>query len=94
MFNIVSAPTALQSAAFGEGSGEIHLDDVACTGNEQELQACSHSGVGTHNCRHSEDASVTCPSGNSVMILLRYEVQILFFVSASMCKWRNTSSWW
>ena len=28
----------------------------------------------------------TCPSGNSVMMLLRYEVQILCFVSASVCK--------
>ncbi|XP_071498165.1 scavenger receptor cysteine-rich domain-containing protein DMBT1-like [Diadema antillarum] len=47
-------------AAFGQGSGPIHLDNLGCNGNEDMLIDCSHSGVGTHNCGHSEDASVNC----------------------------------
>ena len=56
---------ATRSASFGEGSGPIHLDDVFCVGVEQQLQECSHDGVGNQNCGHFEDAGVICPSGNS-----------------------------
>ena len=55
---------------FGEGSGPIHLDDLLCNGDEQQLHQCSHSGVGNHNCRHTEDAGVICFSSNSVVMKL------------------------
>uniref|UniRef100_A0A8C6TW21 SRCR domain-containing protein n=1 Tax=Neogobius melanostomus TaxID=47308 RepID=A0A8C6TW21_9GOBI len=53
----VSAP---QSAHFGQGSGQIWLDDVNCLGNEMYLIGCAHIGLGTHNCAHTEDAGVVC----------------------------------
>ena len=54
------AVAAHQSAHFGQGSGQILLDDLQCTGREASLLECSHSGINQHNCGHSEDASVTC----------------------------------
>ena len=54
------AVAAHQSAYFGQGSGQILLDDVQCTGTETSLFSCSHRGTRIHNCGHSEDASVTC----------------------------------
>lgn len=55
------------------GSGAIWLDNVQCTGEEEELWQCSHEGWGVHNCDHSEDASVRC-AGESVCLSRRLSV--------------------
>nr|XP_014351905.1 PREDICTED: neurotrypsin [Latimeria chalumnae] len=47
-------------AYFGEGKGPIHVDNIKCTGNERSLADCIKQDIGTHNCRHSEDAGVIC----------------------------------
>ncbi|XP_071836651.1 scavenger receptor cysteine-rich domain-containing protein DMBT1-like isoform X2 [Apostichopus japonicus] len=49
-----------QSAKFGQGSGSIWLDNVACSGSEQHIAECGSNGWGAHNCGHHEDASVSC----------------------------------
>ena len=54
------AVTAHQSAYFGQGSGQILLDNLRCIGREASLLECSHNGINNHNCWHGEDASVTC----------------------------------
>lgn len=55
------AVRAAKRAEFGEGrSLPILLDDVRCTGSERNLLECAHAGVGTHNCKHEEDAGVEC----------------------------------
>ncbi|NXL22293.1 DMBT1 protein, partial [Setophaga kirtlandii] len=54
------AIAALGSAYFGQGSGDIVLDNVRCSGNEVSLLRCNHTGWRIHNCAHYEDASVVC----------------------------------
>ena len=54
------AVAAHHSAHFGQGSGQILPDNLQCTGREASLLECSHNGINSHNCVHSEDASVTC----------------------------------
>ncbi|XP_078581905.1 scavenger receptor cysteine-rich domain-containing protein DMBT1-like [Branchiostoma floridae x Branchiostoma japonicum] len=54
---------AEMSWAFGAGSGQIWLDNVACGGSETSIEHCSHNGWGSHNCQHSEDIGVVCSNG-------------------------------
>ncbi|XP_030208384.1 deleted in malignant brain tumors 1 protein-like isoform X3 [Gadus morhua] len=52
--------SAESRARFGPGQGPIFLDDINCSGNESNLTQCGHSGLGSHNCDHHEDAGVVC----------------------------------
>ena len=54
------ASSASHSAAYGQGSDPIWMDEVYCQGDEASLLTCSHVGWGIHNCHHGDDASVVC----------------------------------
>ena len=52
------------SAHFGEANSNVPilLDDVRCTGQEASITDCVRSDWYVHNCRHYEDAGVSCTS--------------------------------
>ena len=45
---------------YGPGTGQIWLDNVACTGRETSISQCRHRGWGVHSDTHSEDVSISC----------------------------------
>ncbi|XP_038045824.1 deleted in malignant brain tumors 1 protein-like isoform X2 [Patiria miniata] len=58
-----NAIEAVGSERFGQGSGDILFDDVACTGSETNLLDCYWSTV--INCGHHEKAGVICGTSRS-----------------------------
>lgn len=58
--------TAYSLAYFGQGSGTIYLDNVACTGSESRLIDCSYDSD-TTDCGHHEDAGVRCLPCRSIV---------------------------
>ena len=54
---------AYDDAHYGEGSGDIFMDDVQCVGTETNIGQCFHVWAGFHNCEHDEDAGVWCSPG-------------------------------
>ncbi|XP_052091441.1 deleted in malignant brain tumors 1 protein-like [Mytilus californianus] len=49
---------AVIDGRFGEGTGPILLDNVICTGAEQDILECSYQNQS--NCVHSDDVGVIC----------------------------------
>uniref|UniRef100_K1QGL0 Neurotrypsin n=1 Tax=Magallana gigas TaxID=29159 RepID=K1QGL0_MAGGI len=56
-------PGALQvrpGAAFGNGSGQILMDNVACLSSEISILECDYVDSIAQNCGHYEDVGVIC----------------------------------
>ena len=54
------ASEAPRRAKYGQGSGRIWMNRVACQGDETSLQQCPRRRWGTSDCSHRQDASVEC----------------------------------
>ena len=60
------AIAAITQASYGQGSGQIWLDNLNCNGTEWTIGNCSHIGWGVNNCNHDEDAGLKCTASNGM----------------------------
>ena len=78
-------------AYYGEGSGQVWLGKLNCTGTESNIEDCSHSGWGIEDCSHTEDAGVECLNCNEEcmhMYMCSLIICMLLICSTS-CKWTH-----
>ena len=49
-------------------SSKIWLDDLECTGNEEDVDSCVKNGGrwGRNNCGHNEDVGIKCYGGEFI----------------------------
>ena len=53
------------NAFYGQGSGQIWIDQLNCTGTELTIENCPHNGKGRNiDCNNGEDAGVECSNSN------------------------------
>ena len=65
-YNAETVAQASGGQTFSPGTGLIFLDNVDCTGDENNiLLECAHQPIGTSDCSHSQDAGAVCVPGNS-----------------------------
>ena len=72
--------TDIYTEWFGEGSGQIILDDVECTGNEISLSQCRHNDFYCHNCTHFKDIGVQCFAGIQCLKLVYICVYYIYII--------------
>ena len=59
MIKIIAA-VAVQGSGTEDGTGQIWLSSVTCTGTETRLEDCRNSGFGGNSCNHTQDVGVIC----------------------------------
>uniref|UniRef100_A0A8C4YXM2 SRCR domain-containing protein n=1 Tax=Gadus morhua TaxID=8049 RepID=A0A8C4YXM2_GADMO len=62
------AVSAAAGGTFGEGTGQIWLDQTKCVGTENSLSNCSYNGWGLIDCSHKDDAGVICTSATETFV--------------------------
>ena len=62
MLGYRTAVAATLRSSFARGISRMWLNDVDCTGTEEHIGLCSHSGWGEYSssCSHSREAGVIC----------------------------------
>ncbi|CAC5407328.1 LRP5_6 [Mytilus coruscus] len=66
MYRGKEGSVGVSGAAFGSAPATAHIwmDNVNCTGYENNIDECHFNGWGVHDCSHGEDSAVECSSAS------------------------------
>lgn len=67
------------TAFFGEGKGDILIQNVNCKGTETSLSDCGKDDVTVQNCSHHYDVGVKCNLFFKVFFFYLFDMRRLFF---------------
>ncbi|XP_071486232.1 scavenger receptor cysteine-rich type 1 protein M130-like [Diadema antillarum] len=69
------------ASAYGEGTGQIWLDNTVCSGTEESLYRCRKSPIGVNTCDHGQDAGVVCDLKGRLLVVEKNSTDSSFFIS-------------
>jgi len=58
----------IENVNYRTSGRQIWLDNVQCTGEENDIRDCTHGDWGVHNCQHREDVALSCGSSNGILL--------------------------
>ena len=58
----------IDNSQYSRALGQIWLDNVQCTGDDENIDECTHSGWGVHDCEHGEDVAISCENTTDGML--------------------------
>lgn len=61
------------------GTGPIWLDEVTCSPGITSLSNCVHNGLNNSDCKHAEDAGVSCHRPAGIKIL-KYSILYIYYL--------------
>ena len=71
---------AAYTGLYGEGTGHIVMENVACSGNEKSLSECKYRGWGVHDCAHTQDAGCFCAdSGIHLYFHIKFDLTTILY---------------
>ena len=75
------------NAHFGRGTGPLLLGQLSCTGSEQTLLNCSHSGIGraSYYCRHDDDVGIRCSGWFSLLRMYKLKDRLYIVCTLIFC---------
>lgn len=58
MNNFRMSPNVRRNAVYGQGHGQVLMEDVSCNGTERNIAQCRHNNKSY--CSHKDDVGINC----------------------------------
>ena len=74
-----------KQAYYGQGSGQVWLDELNCVGTELTIKDCPHNEWGYQDCFHGEDAGIECSGTYIILAIYMYVYKVCMLACVYVC---------